>query len=749
LSPKPFSKENLLRITLAVVALLISLATVIGGTHVREGYDISVGAVSPMRFSAPTQIVNIYQTNLNREAAARAAENVAPVTALNTSIKYQVLEDISNFFEASQIARQNYRDELARYFEALEELAANQREQALAYQAGIAAGAEEAAYTEPIADQIEELGTDTTVEVELPEFPDPLDVPIAIHLNDNLTRLFVEMDDDAFAAMHAEVVSVVEFVMDNGILRLDIPSLLAIQSAIQERGLPTNVTQLAYEIISSYVVPNIFENEVETELVRERIASEYETVYYRQNQLIIDANEIVTEEAFLALEQLNLIRSDDNVANVPLIIGTVILVSLAYLVAISYLYTFSRASFVNNKEALLLFTLYIAVMGATWAISSTPGIPYVFVPLLIFCMLLVMFFNIRVALVASISATVICAMVVQAQINFIIYFTLMSINISLIANYTTTRQRIMFAGAMAAALSALVYLSLSIFFARSFTHEMLITSSWAAAAGLLTVIVAVGTSPFWEFAFGAITSFRLIELSNPNNPVLRKLSIEAPGTYHHSLIVANLAEAAAYEIGANPYLARAGGYYHDIGKLKYPLYFAENQGNDNPHNDISPEESCRVLKTHVEYGLELAARYKLPKIIKDIIEQHQGDTVMKYFYHKAVELDGVEAVDEADYRYDFTRPQSKEAALIMLADTVEAAVRSKIQKVNSFAEIEDIIRRLIKDKIDDGQLIDSGFTLRDIEDTIQAFMKVLRAMNHERISYPTADAPQNEGVQHG
>ena len=733
LSSKIFSKANTLRIMLIVLALIISLGAVIGGAHVREGYDISVGAVSPMRFSAPTQIVNVYQTNLNREAAARAAENIAPVTALDTRIRYEVLEGLENFFETSQLARQAYRDELSAYFEALEALAAAQR-QALIGQANIAQEGDIQYPDIPVS--IDEPNDEVTV--ELLQFPDPLDVPIPIHLNDNLTRLFVEMDDDAFAIIHAEIISVAEIIMDNGIIRLDIPTLLAIQSAIQERGLPSDVTQLAYEIISSYIVPNIFENEVETELVRERIASEYETVYYYENQLIVDANAIITEEAFLALQQLNLIRTDDNIINIPLIIGTALLVSLAYLVGITYLYIFARQSFANNKESLLLFTLYIAVVGATWVISSTPAVPNIFVPLLIFCMLLVMFFNTRIALVASVSATIICAMVIQAQIDFIIYFTLMCINISLIANYTTTRQRIMFAGASAAALSALVYLSLSIFIMRSFLNEMLIEASWAAVAGLLTVVVAVGTSPFWEFAFGAITSFRLIELSNPNNPVLRKLSIEAPGTYHHSLIVANLAEAAAYEIGASPYLARAGGYYHDIGKLKYPLYFAENQGSDNPHNEIDPLESCRVLASHVEYGLELAARYKLPKIIKDIIEQHQGNTVMKYFYNKAVELADDEWIDEDDYRYNFVPPQSKEAALIMLADTVEAAVRSKIQKVSSFSEVETIIRTLIKDKIDDGQLIDSDLTLRDIEDTIEAFIKVLRAMNHERISYDPA-----------
>ena len=727
---------------MSTAAFLMTLAAVIGGAHVQEGYDIEVGSVSPMRFFAPTQMVNPYQTNVNREAAWNAAENMLPVMERDTDAQYRILHEIEAFFEAGETARLEFRAEIERYFEAVEALAADQLEQ-LAFQAEPHLD-EDTSYLYPIPQPYTlayEYDSDhADVEpLSLPVFPDPLDVQLPIHLNNNLKRLFIEMNDDMFSIMLTEVMQVTHDIMNDGIHVLDIPSMVSVQSAVQARGLPDDVTRLAFEIISNYIEPNIFVNEAETDLRREQIASEYAIVYYQQGELIIDANAIITDEAFMALEHLNLIRTDDE-ANMPLIAGSVLLVCIVYGMAIAYLYIFFKGSFTGNKEALLIFTLYAFVIGVTWTISGAGFIPYVFVPLPIFCMLLVMFFNVRIALATNISATVICAMIFQAPIDFVIYFTLMGINISMIANFTTSRSRIMFAGASVAALSALIYLGVSIFFARTLSQDMLIVSTYAAVAGLFAVIVSVGTAPFWEFVFGAVTSFRLIELSNPNHPVLRKLAIEAPGTYHHSLIVANLAESAAYEIGANPYLARAGGYYHDIGKIKYPLFFAENQGKENPHDKMQPRESCAVLVSHVDYGLELATRYRLPKMIRDIIEQHQGKTMMKYFYHKAkeaAEKDGTEISDQ-DYRYGFTTPQSKEAALIMLADTVEAAVRSKIPNVNSFTEIEDMIRRLIKDKIDDGQLIDSGFTLRDIEATIQSFFKVFRAMNHERIAYPTS-----------
>ena len=724
-----------------MLAFALSMGAVIGGAHVQEGHELEVGSVSPVRFIAHSQMVNPYQTNVNREAARLAAENMVPIPERDLSVQARVMTELESFFESGALARAHYRDQLERYFDAVDALAAGTVE---AFPSELVPGADGMYELPPSQAPLTAfdlfLQDGETDEFGVPVFPDPLDVPLSIHLNDNLKRLFIETNNDMFEMMRTEVMLVTQDILDDGIQVLDISSLFSIQTAVQARALPADITQLAFEIVSSHIEPNIFVNQVETELRRAQIAADYRVEYYQQTQQIVDANEVITEEAFMALEQMGLIRTEDSV-NLPLIVGSVLLVSIIYSMAIAYLYIFFRANFAGNKDSLLMFTLYALLIAATWVISTADAVPFVFVPIPIFCMLLVMFFNVRIALATNIMATVICAMIFQAPTDFVIYFTLMGINISMIANFTTTRSRIMFAGASAAVLSGLIYLSAAIFFARALTQDMLVLSAFAAVAGLFAVIVSVGTAPFWEFVFGAVTSFRLIELANPNHPVLRRLAIEAPGTYHHSLIVANLAESAAYEIGANPYLARAGGYYHDIGKVKYPLFFAENQGKENPHDKMKPDDSCRVLVSHVDYGLELAGRYKLPKMIRDIIEQHQGTTLMRYFFHKAKEqaAESGEEIDEVNYRYSFTTPTSKEAALIMLADTVEAAVRSKIPTVTSFNEIEDLIRTLIKYKIDDGQLIDSGFTLRDIEATTQAFFEVFRAMNHERIAYPTRD----------
>jgi putative nucleotidyltransferase with HDIG domain len=213
--------------------------------------------------------------------------------------------------------------------------------------------------------------------------------------------------------------------------------------------------------------------------------------------------------------------------------------------------------------------------------------------------------------------------------------------------------------------------------------------------------------------------------------------MEAPGTYHHSLVVANLAETAAYDIGADANLTRVGGYYHDIGKLKYPQFFAENQLGVNPHDNLDPRESVQMIINHVRFGIEMAAEYKLPSAVTDFIIMHHGTTLIQFFYHKAKEQckEG-ETLNEADFRYPFVIPQNKETGILMLADTCEAAVRAMIKEVKDFGEVEKNIRRLIRMKLDDGQLEESGLTVGDLEKIAKAFVRVFRGMYHERVKYP-------------
>jgi putative nucleotidyltransferase with HDIG domain len=249
------------------------------------------------------------------------------------------------------------------------------------------------------------------------------------------------------------------------------------------------------------------------------------------------------------------------------------------------------------------------------------------------------------------------------------------------------------------------------------------------------VALCIGTLPFLEAVFGIVTPIKMLDLTNPNNKLLRRLTIEAPGTYQHSLIVGNLAETAAFDVGADPTLARVGGYYHDIGKLEYPQYFSENQISDNPHDVLDPYVSAQILTGHISKGIEMAEENRLPHRIVDIVEQHHGTTLIKFFYYKATKQYPDKIINESDFRYNYKIPQSKESAIVMLADTVEAAVRS-MAKGKTNEEVDAFVRTLIKDKLDDGQLLDSMLTIKDLDTIAVAFMRVFKGMYHERIPYP-------------
>jgi putative nucleotidyltransferase with HDIG domain len=245
----------------------------------------------------------------------------------------------------------------------------------------------------------------------------------------------------------------------------------------------------------------------------------------------------------------------------------------------------------------------------------------------------------------------------------------------------------------------------------------------------------MGSLPLWETFFGVVTPVKLLDLTNPTNLLLRRLTIEAPGTYHHSLIVANLAETAAYDIGANAHAARVGGYYHDVGKLKFPHYFVENLDGENPHDHLDPINSSNIIMSHVSYGLTLASEHRLPQFVRDIIKEHHGTTLLQYFYSKARETG--EQFDEKDFRYPYIIPQTRESACVMLADSVEAAVRSMIPKIQSVDEVEKTIRFIIRGKLNDGQLAESDLSIRDVTVIEQSFFRVLKGMYHERIAYPS------------
>jgi len=252
----------------------------------------------------------------------------------------------------------------------------------------------------------------------------------------------------------------------------------------------------------------------------------------------------------------------------------------------------------------------------------------------------------------------------------------------------------------------------------------------------LSAILSVGIIPPIEELFRVATPLKLLEMTNPDHPLLRKLLMEAPGTYYHSLIVGNLAERAAKEAGANERITRTAALYHDIGKVKRPQYFIENllPGQNNPHENLSPYISALIIKSHPKNGAIILNNYKFPKNIIDIVEQHHGTSLINYFYNKQLQI-SKKYVPEDDFRYPGPKPESKEAAIVMLADSIEAATRT-ITNITP-ETIEKVIREVIREKLIDGQLENSKLTLEELEKIAQSFIKTIIELRHPRIPYPS------------
>lgn len=358
-----------------------------------------------------------------------------------------------------------------------------------------------------------------------------------------------------------------------------------------------------------------------------------------------------------------------------------------------------------------------------------------FIPVASMGMLVMLLFgDLELSFVMVFLSSLLVSLMVGMQISYMIPMFLGGIVGAYIVRDAHTRGVVLLAGVMIGVVQALGYFLMHPIVSKEILFDYLRP---LLMSGLLSTAVVLATLKVFEMLFGEMTHFTLMELSDSlHQPLLKRLAIEAPGTYHHVLVVSNLAGSAADAIGAKAFLTRVGAYYHDIGKLAQPEYFTENQIHmNNKHHDIEPSLSRLVIINHIKEGVELAQKEKLnPKII-DFIKQHHGTSVLYFFYQKALEeSNDMDEVNEQDYRYPGPKPTTKETALVMLADAVEGASRS-IDEYTS-VKIEEMVRKVINNKFIDGQLDDCGLTLRDLNKICEVFTRTLTAMYHTRVKYP-------------
>ncbi len=386
---------------------------------------------------------------------------------------------------------------------------------------------------------------------------------------------------------------------------------------------------------------------------------------------------------------------------------------------------------------LLKFSIFIATaMGNTFTYFDSSAYFYA-IPFAVGAMLVRIVLNSETALLFTICVCVLAGILFGNSLLMGVYVLIGSLVGAHGVRHCQQRTTLYRAGMWVGLANMALLLGIHFLSGRSFEIALLWKLGFGFVGGITSAIIVNGTIPLVESFFKYTTDIKLLELANMNSPILRQLMIEAPGTYHHSILVGNLAEAAAEAINANPLLTRVAAYYHDIGKIKKPLYFIENSGGKrNKHDKLAPSMSALILTSHVKDGVELAREHKLGAEIIDIIQQHQGTTLIKFFYERAKNQADpeMEQVDERDYRYPGPKPQTREAALILLADAIEAASRTLADPTP--ARIQGMVQKLINNIFIDGQLNECNLTLKDLNLIAKSFNRILASSFHHRVDYP-------------
>lgn len=507
------------------------------------------------------------------------------------------------------------------------------------------------------------------------------------------------------------------------------------------RNLVGNVTRNQITIITALleqvIVPNLVIDEASTEIARRNAQNSvkpYEVTFQKGDKILFEG-EPVTQ-----LKRDALVKAGYNVLEIGYkgFVGIFIIVILGTLAFLKYMKTFEK----NYLEAnhMMIASVLAIIFALVAALIPAGFSPYI-LPFPAFIIILSVFTNPRVAFMEASILLAVLAIAMGYNIQFVSAFILINLvsTITIAGVKFSRRFDLIRTGIIIAIASILLVITIySLEKCLIEVDNVLIIkdTTWVFLNGLLSGVIALGLLPLLESIFKIITPYGLAELADHNQPLLKRLQFEAPGTYHHSLMVSNLCEAAAEAVGANPILARVGAFYHDIGKLKRPLFFVENQsyfGIENPHAKLNPRLSKMVITAHPKDGFELAKEYRLPPIIYNFILQHHGEGLASYFYTQAVAEEGAENVKEEQFRYTGPKPNMKETAILMIADAVESAVRSLKAPTNE--EIEKIIDKIIIERLNDGQLSDSPLTLRDIKTIAATFNRILRGMQHNRIRY--------------
>jgi putative nucleotidyltransferase with HDIG domain len=554
---------------------------------------------------------------------------------------------------------------------------------------------------------------------------------LSVLLSGTAIEALSRLDDKNLALVEKHAKAIVRKYFQRGIRDDDLDiAKKAVGMEVEELGLAGDAGAVVAGIAQAFLQPNFIFNARETDKRKQLAIMSIEPVQetVKRGQILVRRGEVVTAEQIYSMEEVGLSKGH---ASEMRIFGLAIFILIVMAMILGYIYKFAYPIYQSDVHLLLVgFIIMVTlILGKVAHYYSDFAAPIATGALLVAILV-----DARVGLLVSVMLALLFGIIADFNLRAVATVLIGSMvgvySVSKMAHgYSLTKT-----GIWIAVFNALVIVATG--FVEQINITLIVQQVFlGVVSGIGASIITTGILPYLENAFNITTSMKLLELSHPNHPLLQRLLLDAPGTYHHSVMVGNLAETAAGGIGADPIVVRVGAYYHDIGKIKRPYFFAENQvGIENPHEKLAPSLSTLIITSHIKDGLDLCHDYKLPQVIVDIVQQHHGTMLVSYFYQQAAENEHSECIVEADFRYEGPRPQSKEAALIMLADACEAAVRS-IGKPNA-NRIEATVRKLIRARLHEGQLDECNLTLKDLNIIGDVFIRVLSSMFHKRIEYP-------------
>lgn len=567
----------------------------------------------------------------------------------------------------------------------------------------------------------------------------------SVHLSPQVISNTLQLSADEWKAVQLETRRVLAEVMQEeiksgqeDIYRRNVRALVSFE-------LNEAQTSIVEEIVKGLIKANRVYNAQATEAAR-RAAMESVKPQMRvleKNEIIVRSGEIVDEEDIEALDALGLRNPQVNWLGVG---GAFLFAMLLSVFTAAYLRTVEYELLTRPHHLLLLLLLLILfTFLCKW--GATPTVTQLqVVPLATLGMLVTALFNPRLGLVVHMLICLVVGYVAQGRMDLILY----TLSGGLVGIFTLRRvnriNTFVWAGAYVMVSNVAIVILFALIGGQIETLQVGRAILRSIVNGGFAAVLTLGGYYLLGMMFNITTTLQLLDLARPTHPLMHQLLLKAPGTYHHSIMVGNMAEQAAEAIGANALLARVGAYYHDIGKIVRPYFFSENQmDGSNPHDLLDPETSAQIIRSHTRDGLALARKYHLPAVIRAFIAEHHGTGKMSYFYHKAVQEYGEENVREQDYKHLGPRPQSKETAIVMMADSCEAAVRS-VRPTDAEA-LEKLVRRIISNIISSGQLNDAPLTLREIETITTSFINTLQGVFHPRVRYPGDEKSSRPSVE--